>query len=125
MEKPRTNLQDFVHYYAAKPIEGNLEYITDPKLPLQFGIHEPKEARTSKMHFHKYFVEFFYVERGEIVIDFTDNNFNPIASKTVKQGDSFVMLPGIGHAVHFPAGCRVIEVHQGAYVDDKVFPNEA
>lgn len=116
------NFEDFVHYYEARPVEGNLDYITDSKLPLQFGIHEPKEARVSRLHFHKFFVEFFYVEKGEITIDFTDNKFKPIGSRVVKQGDSFVMFPGIGHAVHFPIGCRVIEVHQGPYIDDKVFP---
>lgn len=121
MEKFEGNIQNFVHYFPKREVIGNLDYITDSSLPIQFGIHEPKEDRVSKIHFHKFGTEFFYVERGEIFINFTDNKFNPIGSKYIKQGDSFVMYPGIGHEVHLPKGCRVIEVHTGPYVDDKVF----
>jgi quercetin dioxygenase-like cupin family protein len=101
-----------------------LDYVTDSNLPIQFGIHEPKKERISRIHYHKFGTEFFYVEKGWIKIKFTDRDFNVLGERVLNEGDAFVMYPSIGHEVYFPSGCRVIEVHQGPYADDKVFPEE-
>lgn len=124
MVKTETELREFVHFLPKREVVGDLDYVTEPSLPVQFGIHEPKQERTSKIHYHKFGTEFFYVERGYIRIKFTDRDFNVLGEKTLQEGDAFVMYPSIGHEVYFPAGCRVIEVHQGPYVDDKVFPKK-
>lgn len=115
------NLDEFLIELPQKNIEGNLQYFTETKHPIQFGVHEPKEDRWSRIHFHKFYCEFFYVERGEIIVEFTDSFFGSRERRTYKQGDAFIMMPGVGHAVFFPKGCRVIEVHQGPFVEDKVF----
>lgn len=114
-------MENFIEYFPKKEIEGNIEYMTAHHLPIQFGIHEPKEDRWSRLHLHKFFVEFFYVEKGYIDIEFTDRNFKLLDTKRVEAGDSFVMFPGTGHRVFLPKGCRVLEFHQGPFVDDKIF----
>lgn len=121
MTNDQTELGGFVHYFSNEPVEGDLKFLTEPIFPIQVGIHEPKEDRTSKMHFHKFFVEFFYVERGYITITFADSRFEHEVTKTINQGESFLMFPGVAHTVFLPKGCRVLEVHQGPYVDDKIW----
>lgn len=121
MEKFEESIQKFVHVFPKRPVEGNLDYVTDASYPIQAGIHEPKEDRVSRMHLHKFFSEFFYIEKGYITVTFTDSTFKQKVVKTFNEGDMFIMYPGIGHSVFLPKGCRVIEFHQGPYVDDKLF----
>ncbi len=121
MEEFKERLCQFVHHIPKREVVGDLDFVTDPKLPIQVGIHEPKEDRVTRLHLHKYFIEFFYVERGSMTVTFTDSTFKERVTKVINQGDMFVMLPHIGHTVLLPKGCRVIEIHQGAYVDDKIF----
>jgi mannose-6-phosphate isomerase-like protein (cupin superfamily) len=121
MEKFEDRLSQFVYHIPKREVVGNLDFVTDPKLPIQVGIHEPKEDRVTRLHLHKFFIEFFYVERGSMTVTFTDSTFKERVTKVINQGDMFVMLPHIGHTVELPKGCRVIEIHQGPYVDDKLF----
>lgn len=125
MDQFEKGIHQFVQFLPKREVEGNLDFITDPKLPIQVGIHEPKEDRTTRRHLHKFFIELFYVERGSMTVEFSDSKFEQKVKKVINQGDWFIMFPCVGHTVFLPKGCRVIEVHQGPFVDDKLFdPND-
>lgn len=119
--KIRSSSEYLADYYLfpKKEVDG-LDFFTANYLPLQVGMHEPKEDKVSKFHRHTQIAELLYVEKGEIIVTLTDDNWNEKEKKTLTQGESILLLGG-GHQVEIKKGTRLLEVKQGPYVDDKIW----
>lgn len=108
----------------------SISFVTPPTYPIQIGLLQHKGGKTVPLHFHndfKYEVstthEILYVERGEMTVTITDNQWKEIFKDTLTSGDLVLLMDG-GHTVTFSEDARVWEFKQGPYPGDalaKVF----
>lgn len=112
-------LSPWSHQIIKKVKVEGLKFFTPDYFPLQIGMHEPKTDRVVKMHRHNNIMEYMYVEKGKVEIDLMKKDGNH-ETYTLNEGDS-VIIDRSWHGLRMPAGCRVLEVKQGPYSDDKIF----
>ena len=102
-----------------------IEFFTPNDYALQVGyMNRPKEY-SIKPHVHyqiprtiNTLQEVLFIKKGEIRVDFYEDNKNYLFSNNLSKGD-FIILVSSGHGFFMLEESEIIEVKQGPYMEDK------
>ena len=102
-----------------------IEFFTPNDYALQVGyMNRPKEY-SIKPHVHyqiprtvNTLQEVLFIKKGEIRVDFYEDNKNYLFSNNLSKGD-FIILVSAGHGFFMLEESEIIEVKQGPYMEDK------
>jgi len=100
--------------------KGGVEFPTPEDLPMQFAIHVRGLGKDVPPHAHykvdakkhDYF-EFFYVEKGRMILELFDNDSKPWKSIEMSTGD--IGMISCAHAIKFLEETSLVEVKPGPY----------
>ena len=101
--------------------EDGLRFVTDPEFPLQLAFIKNSKNSIVERHFHPSFnrvikerMEFIFVCKGRLYIEFYDNNKNFLEGCKVSSGDSVFIASG-GHSIKYLETSEIIELRLGPY----------
>ena len=102
-----------------------IEFFTPNDYALQVGyMNRPKEY-SIKPHVHyqiprtiNTLQEVLFIKKGEIRVDFYEDNKNYLFSNNLSKGD-FIILVSSGHGFFMLEESEIIEVKQGPYMEEK------
>ena len=119
------------HPYAWVFRPGRLngtQFLTPATLDMQVGVLERARGERVQAHTHvqqsrklNSSSELLYVERGRVLVDIYDEDWQLLADELLSRGEMLLLLRG-GHALTVIDDARVIEVRHGPYSGvDKCF----
>lgn len=104
--------------------KDGIEFFTPEHFSQQLGYMKRPKGYVVKPHLHIpvgreiYFTkEVLFIRRGEIRIDFYDQNKTYLESKILKRGDVILLAFG-GHSIEVLEEAEIIEVKQGPYAGE-------
>jgi len=102
-----------------------IEFFTPNDNALQVGYMNRPKDYSIKPHVHykisrtiNTLQEVLFIKKGEIRVDFYEDNKNYLFSNNLSKGD-FIILVSAGHGFFMLEESEIIEVKQGPYMEDK------
>jgi len=102
-----------------------IEFFTPNDNALQVGYMNRPKDYSIKPHVHyqiprtiNTLQEVLFIKKGEIRVDFYEDNKNYLFSNNLSKGD-FIILVSAGHGFVMLEESEIIEVKQGPYMEDK------
>ena len=102
-----------------------IEFFTPNDNALQVGYMNRPKDYSIKPHVHyqiprtiNTLQEVLFIKKGEIRVDFYEDNKNYLFSNNLSKGD-FIILVSAGHGFFMLEESEIIEVKQGPYIEEK------
>lgn len=105
--------QPGIAFFTPDTFSQQLAVMCHPKgHKIQAHMHKPLPRQV------KYTQETLFIKKGEVKVDFYDDNKRYLDSRCLKTGDVILLVSG-GHAFEMLDDTEMIEVKQGPYAKDE------
>jgi len=104
--------------------KAGVNFVTPSESTLQLGTIRHARGTVIPPHTHNIFPrtinktqEVLVIQKGSIKVNFYDENFKQIETRTLNSGDT-ILLADDGHGFEVLEECEIIEIKQGPYAGE-------